>query len=89
MPHPLLTLKLSVPSPRLGLVPRPHLVRQLDEVWQSGKRMILVCAPAGYGKSSLVASWVAELQRRPGDSSETRAVGWLSLDEADNNQFVS
>jgi|SRR5579859_3924333 len=85
MPQPILALKLSVPSPRPGLVPRPRLATQLDGVWQPAKRLILVCAPAGYGKSSLVASWVAELQRRTGASSASPAVGWLSLDEADNN----
>jgi len=90
MSQPILTLKLPMPSPRLGLVPRPLLLTQLDQVWQPDKRLILVCAPAGYGKTSLIASWVSALQRRAEAASASPAVAWLSLDEADNNlpQFL-
>ena len=70
----LLATKLHVPSPRPGLVARPRLVEALDEGLARG--LVLVCAPAGFGKTALLADWV-----RSGD----RRVAWLSLDAADDD----
>ena len=70
----LLATKLHMPASRPGLVPRPRLAEWLDEGQARG--MILVCAPAGYGKTVVLA----DLARR----SEYPA-GWLSLDAADND----
>ena len=52
----LLATKLHVPVPRLGLVARPRLVAALDEGLARG--LVLVCAPAGFGKTALLADWV-------------------------------
>jgi LuxR family maltose regulon positive regulatory protein len=70
----LLATKLHTPSSNLGLVPRPRLAEQLDD--GLGRGLILACAPAGYGKTALLADW-ARRGRRP--------VAWLSLDTADND----
>ena len=70
----LLATKLHVPGPRPGLVPRPRLARRLDE--GLGRGLVLVCAPAGYGKTVLLADW-ARCGQRP--------VAWLSLDAGDND----
>ena len=70
----LLATKLHVPGPRPGLVARPRLVEALDEGLARG--LVLVCAPAGFGKTALLADWV-----RSGD----RPVAWLSLDAADDD----
>ena len=70
----LLATKLHVPRSNPGLVPRPRLAEQLDE--GLGRGLILACAPAGYGKTALLADW-ARRGRRP--------VAWLSLDTADND----
>ena len=70
----LLATKLHVPGSHPGLVPRPRLAEQLDEGLRRG--LILVCAPAGYGKTALLADW-ARRGRRP--------IAWLSLDTADND----
>ena len=70
----LLATKLHVPGPRPGLVPRPRLAQRLDEGLAQG--LVLVCAPAGYGKTVLLADWA-----RQGGS----PAGWLSLDAADND----
>ena len=70
----LLATKLHVPRPQPGFVPRPRLVEALDE--GLARRLILVCAPAGFGKTALLAHWA-----RRGD----HPVAWLSLDEADND----
>ena len=70
----LLATKLNVPGPRAGFVPRPRLARRLDEGADRG--LVLVCAPAGSGKTALLAGWA-----RSGD----RPVAWLSLDAGDND----
>ena len=70
----LLATKLRVPASRPDLVPRPRLTARLDEGLARG--LILVCAPAGYGKTVLLADWT----RRSG-----HPVAWLSLDAGDND----
>jgi LuxR family maltose regulon positive regulatory protein len=71
---PLLATKLHVPRTRGGLVERPRLVDRLTEGFHG--ELTVVCAPAGFGKTALLADWA----RRSG-----RAVAWLSLDEGDND----
>ena len=70
----LLATKLHVPGSRPGFVPRPRLADRLDEGLKPG--LVLVCAPAGYGKTVLLADW-AQRGQRP--------VAWLSLDAGDND----
>ena len=70
----LLATKLHLPGSRPGQVPRPRLTDRLDE--GLGHGMVLVCAPAGYGKTALLADWA---QRRP------PRTAWLSLDSGDND----
>jgi len=67
-----LATKLHVPVSRPGLVLRPRLADQLDE----GPGLVLICAPAGYGKTVLLAEWARRGQR---------PVAWLSLDVGDND----
>jgi len=69
----LLATKLFVPRPRADLVPRPRLVNRLNAGVGSA-RCTLLSAPAGAGKTSLLAAWVAQL---------ARPVAWLTLDERD------
>ncbi|GER22932.1 helix-turn-helix transcriptional regulator [Zafaria cholistanensis] len=78
---PVLATKLFVPSPRAGAVPRPRLVNQLASGRQAGRRLTLVSAPAGFGKTALLSEWIAQTRRR---HPEVR-VAWLSLDESDND----
>ena len=70
----LLATKLTVPGLRADLVPRPRLAQRLDE--GQGRGLVLACAPAGYGKTVLLAEWVRR-GRHP--------VAWLSLDAGDND----
>jgi LuxR family maltose regulon positive regulatory protein len=72
----LLTTKLDIPPPRPDLVSRSHLVRRLDEGLRLGRRLTLVSAPAGYGKTTLLSEWIA---------GTGRPAAWLSLDESDND----
>ena len=84
-PGPLLQTKLFMPPLRPFRVARPHLVQKLnDRLWQDGRfgrRLTLISAPAGFGKTSLAAEWLAHLP----DSVPPSRVAWLSLDEADND----
>ena len=70
----LLATKLHMPRPRPDLVSRPRLAERLDEGLARG--LMLVCAPAGYGKTVLLADWA---RRGP------QPVAWLSLDVGDND----
>ncbi|HEV2894960.1 MAG TPA: hypothetical protein VG411_14495, partial [Actinomycetota bacterium] len=62
---PLLATKLFVPRPRPDLVPRPRLLARLD-VGPGAGRCTLLSAPAGAGKTSLLAAWLAQLDRPAG-----------------------
>ena len=57
MAAPLLETKLYAPRPRRDLVPRPRLSERLSRGVES--KLTLVSAPAGFGKSTLVADWLA------------------------------
>jgi LuxR family maltose regulon positive regulatory protein len=60
---PLLATKVVVPVAAPGLLPRASLVASLSS---ASSRLVLVSAPAGWGKTSLIAAWVAaERGRRP------------------------
>jgi LuxR family transcriptional regulator, maltose regulon positive regulatory protein len=70
----LLATKLHVPRPQPGFVPRRRLVQALGEGLARGR--VLVCAPAGFGKTALLADWAR------GDG---RPVAWLGLDGGDSD----
>ena len=70
----LVKTKLHVPHVRAGFVPRDELVERL--AGGADRRLTLVCAPAGWGKSVLLAQWHA-VERRP--------FAWLSLDPSDDD----
>ena len=74
---PLLETKLYVPRPRRSLVARPRLLERLGRGAES--RLTLISAPAGFGKSTLVAEWLAA---SPGGGP---SAAWLSLDQGDNH----
>lgn len=74
MASPLVGTKLSVPRLGRGLVARPRLADRLGRGAES--RLTLISAPAGYGKTTLLAGWLAP-------AAKTRSVAWLSLDEGD------
>ena len=80
MPAPLLETKLYLPRPRAGLVPRPRLSETLDA--GAAAKLLLVSAPAGFGKTTLLAEWLAAGPAAPADE---RSAAWLSLDRGDND----
>jgi LuxR family transcriptional regulator, maltose regulon positive regulatory protein len=80
MPTPVLATKLYIPPSRPKVVIRPRLIERLNEgLRQSrgfGRKLTLISAPAGFGKTTLVSEWVAGCER---------PVAWLSLDAGDND----
>lgn len=76
----LLATKFFVPPPRVKAVERAELSRRLSEDLSRGdgfsRKLTLVSAPPGFGKTSLVSEWLAALPIR---------AAWLSLDEKDND----
>ncbi len=79
-PNSWLSTKLHVPRPRAQLVQRSHLVRRLQQGVEGA--LTLVSAPAGFGKTTLLAQWLAE---------SGMPVAWLSLEPEDNEptRFLS
>jgi LuxR family maltose regulon positive regulatory protein len=71
------TTKLRTPRPRPNLVARPRLREVLAA--GEGRALTLVSAPAGFGKTTLLAEWLEA--HATGD----RSVAWVSVDESDND----
>ncbi len=74
MQSPLLSTKLYVPPAQPEVVPRPRLIERLNE--GLAHRLVLISAPAGFGKTTLLSQWLAGCPM---------AVAYLSLDEGDND----
>ena len=70
----LLSTKLFIPRPRKNLVTRRRLVDQLNQGLD--KKLTLIAAPAGFGKTTLISEWIPQ---------SPRCVSWFSLDEGDND----
>jgi LuxR family maltose regulon positive regulatory protein len=79
IPLTVLQTKLYVPRARAGRVPRSRLVERLDRGVDS--KLVLVSAPAGFGKTTLLTEWLA----RRSTSRDSGSAAWLSLDAGDND----
>src|SRR6266550_2847890 len=74
MSTPILATKLYLPRLRPNVVFRPRLLERLNEGVH--RKLTLISAPAGFGKTTLVSEWVEGIER---------PTAWLSLDEGDND----
>jgi LuxR family transcriptional regulator, maltose regulon positive regulatory protein len=74
MSTPILATKLYLPPPRPNIVARRRLSERLNEGLH--RKLTLISAPAGFGKTTLVSAWLATCER---------PVAWLALDEGDND----
>src|SRR5215213_8557047 len=79
----LVTTKLRPSQARPQLVARPRLIATLER--EAGRKLTLISAPAGFGKTTLLVEWLRE--RADGEG----YVAWVSLDEGDNDpvRFLS
>lgn len=89
MPTQILATKLYIPPPPPSRVARPRLIKQLNE--GRHRKLALISAPAGFGKTTLVSEWISALQnssangRGSGDPADgAHPVAWLSLAEDDS-----
>ena len=90
----LLKTKLYIPHRRPDTVPRSLLIKQLNERIQ--RKLTLITAPAGYGKTNLASEWIHSLQSETAETETAEAtsntrITWLSLEEADSEpiRFLS
>src|SRR5450755_1619373 len=74
MPTPILATKLYIPPLRPHVVIRPRLIERLNEGLH--RKLTLIAAPAGFGKTTLVSAWMAGCDQQ---------VAWLSLDKGDSD----
>src|SRR5918911_4278917 len=77
MPGSIIQTKLYIPRRRGATVPRPRLSDRLSRGINA--RLTLVSAPAGFGKTTLLAAWLASAPQRE------HLTAWLSLDQSDND----
>lgn len=81
MSSPVLAAKLLIPVRRAYVLPRLRLLQRLDESHRSP--LTIVSAPAGFGKSTLLAEWASStVQKTP-----EVPIAWLSLDEDDRDPY--
>ena len=89
MSAPLLATKLYIPPPRAQIVVRPRLRARLDETLE--RKLTLVSAPAGFGKTTLVSQWVHQnykgggIKNKQDRTLHSSNVAWLSLDKGDSS----
>lgn len=76
----LLETKFHIPAWRPGGVVRPRLRERLHRGLQECRKLTLISAPAGYGKTTLMAEWIATKEAAP-----FVKIAWLSLEETDND----
>jgi LuxR family maltose regulon positive regulatory protein len=77
MDSPLVLTKLCVPAVRSRCISRAHLLDRRTPL--AGAGLVLVCAPAGYGKTTLLAEWAHALRQ------QGAAAAWYALDTGDDN----
>lgn len=73
---PLLKTKLYIPTAPAPRVERSHLIARLSDV--AKKALTIISAPAGFGKTTLLAEWIAQT---------SIPIAWLSLDSGDNDPY--
>jgi LuxR family transcriptional regulator, maltose regulon positive regulatory protein len=78
MTYQVLSTKLYIPPIQSSLVQRWRLVQHLENGYQAGKRVTLVSAPAGFGKTTVIREWIT-------NEKLGKPFGWLSLDDGDND----
>ena len=85
-----LNTKLYIPRTRPQIVARPRLIEQLNDGLY--RKLTLISAPAGFGKTTLVSEWVEGLDTADKKGRHVdHIIGWFSIDKGDNDrvQFLA
>jgi LuxR family maltose regulon positive regulatory protein len=79
-----LETKFHIPAKRIGDITRPRLLEIIQTGLSENRKLTLLSAPAGYGKTTIVTDWIHTL-------TDQYRIAWLSLDKGDNelNRFLS
>ena len=72
----LLSTKLRAPPIRQDQVARPRLINRLADGLRGGRRLTVISAPPGFGKTTLIREWMV---------AAPHPVAWLTLDDGDND----
>jgi LuxR family maltose regulon positive regulatory protein len=85
----LIATKFHIPPQRPGAVMRSRLLDQLQGGLEENRKLTLISAPAGYGKTTQVIEWLSNLQSKI--TNQKSQIAWLSLEESDNqpNRFFT
>ena len=83
MSGPILTTKLYMPLPRPDQILRARLHKQLSEGLY--RKLTLISAPAGFGKTTLLGGWISELHSGATSQEHQTQVAWVSLDAQDSD----
>jgi LuxR family maltose regulon positive regulatory protein len=82
--HSLLSTKFQIPKWRAELIARPRLFEQLQKGLEEKRKLTLISAPAGYGKTTQVAEWTTAIESS--STEPKKHLSWLSLDKNDNDR---
>nr|MCU0363936.1 hypothetical protein [Bacteroidales bacterium] len=82
----LLQTKLHRPRLTRKLVHRPRLLEKLDQI--TSRPLTVVCAPAGFGKTTLVSEWIERMEAGQAPGSVRLPAAWLSLEPGDNDVAI-
>ena len=82
--EPVLLLQTKFYRPRVSpnALPRPHLIEHLNQ--GLSRKLTLITAPAGYGKTTIATQWLDQLQTQQPPKPHHQ-IAWLSLDESDTD----
>src|SRR5512137_2976376 len=83
----ILRTKFFPPPPHRYLITRPRLLNKLNDAFCPETRLTLVCAPAGFGKTTVVTEWLSQItsDHLAGTGGSGVKVAWITFDEADND----
>jgi len=76
MPKTIIKTKINLPSRKRNLVRRSRITRALTDGIENGRKLTLISAPAGFGKTTLVSGWI---------EGNNIPAAWISLDEGDGD----
>src|SRR5512137_2393052 len=83
----ILRTKFFPPPPHRYLITRPRLLNKLNDAFCPETRLTLICAPAGFGKTTVVTEWLDRIKsdHSPFNIGSEVNFSWITFDEADND----